>query len=129
PNPPNRRTPHSNSAHNPTRRTQNDYTTPQDLTVGFPASVIDGGFFESVNELMRIYVTAGSWVSPLLPLPAPATVVASRWPGPLSHNPYAWRVEGPLLAPDHRPPSRSGQFLRAVLRTLLKAHPTRIGTK
>ncbi len=97
--------------------------------VGFPASVIDGGFFESVNELMRIYVTAGSWVSPLLPLPAPATVVASRWPGPLSHNPYAWRVEGPLLAPDHRPPSRSGQFLHAVLRTLLKAHPTRIGTK
>ena len=33
PNPPNRRTPHSNSAHNPTRRTQNDYTTPQDLTI------------------------------------------------------------------------------------------------
>ena len=31
-NPPGRRTPHSNSAHNPTRRTQNDYTTPQDLT-------------------------------------------------------------------------------------------------
>lgn len=97
--------------------------------VGFPASVVDGGFFESVNGLMRIYVTAGSWVSPLLPLPAPATVVASRWPGPLSHNPYAWRVEGPLLAPDHRPPSRSGQFLRAVLRTLLRARPTRIGTK
>ena len=33
PNPPNRRNPHSNSAHNPPRRTQNDYTTPQDLTV------------------------------------------------------------------------------------------------
>lgn len=97
--------------------------------VGFPASVVDGGFFESVNGLMHIYVTAGSWVSPLLPLPAPATVVASSWPGPLSHNPYAWRVEGPLLAPDHRPPSRSGQFLRAVLRTLLRARPTRIGTK
>lgn len=97
--------------------------------VGFPASVVEGGFFESIDGLMHIYVTAGSWVSPLLPLPAPATVVASRWPGPLSHNPYAWRVEGPLLAPDHRPPSRSGQFLRAVLRTLLKAHPTRIGTK
>ena len=32
PNPPNRRNPHSNSAHNPLRRTQNDYTTPQDLT-------------------------------------------------------------------------------------------------
>ena len=94
--------------------------------VGFPASVVDGGFFESVNGLMRIYVTAGSWVSPLLPLPAPATVVASSWPGPLSHNPYAWRVEGPLLAPDHRPPSRSGQFLHAVLRTLLRARPTRI---
>lgn len=96
--------------------------------VGFPASVVDGGFFESVNGLMRIYVTAGSWVSPLLPLPAPATVVASSWPGPLSHNPYAWRVDGPLLAPDHRPPSRSGQFLRAVLRTLLRARPTRIST-
>ena len=32
-NPLNRRTPHSNSAHNPTRRTQNDYTTPQDSTL------------------------------------------------------------------------------------------------
>lgn len=97
--------------------------------VGFPASVIDGGFFESVNELMRIYVTAGSWVSPLLPLPAPATVVASSWPGPFSHNPYAWSCRGSSLAPDHCPPSRTGRFLRAVLRTLLKAHPTRIGTK
>ena len=37
--------------------------------VGFPAPVVDGGFFESVNGLMRIYVTAGSWVSPLLPCP------------------------------------------------------------
>ena len=33
PNPPSRRNPHSNSAHNPPRRTQNDYTTPQDLTI------------------------------------------------------------------------------------------------
>lgn len=97
--------------------------------LGFPASVVEGGFFESIDGLMHIYVTAGSWVSPLLPLPAPATVVASRWPGPLSHNPYAWRVEGPLLAPDHRPPSRSGRFLRAVLSALLRARPTRIGTK
>ena len=38
PNPPNRRNPHSNSAHNPPRRTQNDYTTPQDLTTGGWAS-------------------------------------------------------------------------------------------
>ena len=94
--------------------------------VGFPASVVDGGFFESVNELMHIYVTAGSWVSPLLPLPASATVVASSWPGPLSHNPYAWRVDGPLLAPDHRPPSRSGALLRRLLRVALRARPTRI---
>ena len=65
--------------------------------VGFPASVVEGGFFESIDGLMHIYVTAGSWVSPLLPLPAPATVVASTWPGPLSHNPYAWRPEGPFL--------------------------------
>ena len=94
--------------------------------VGFPASVVDGGFFESVNGLMHIYVTAGSWVSPLLPLPASATVVASSWPGPLSHNPYAWRVDGPLLAPDHRPPSRSGALLRRLLRVALRARPTRI---
>lgn len=94
--------------------------------VGFPAPVVDGGFFESVNGLMRIYVTAGSWVSPLLPLPAPATVVASSWPGPFSHNPYAWRVEGPSLAPDHRLPSRSGALLRRLLRAALQARPTRI---
>ena len=96
--------------------------------VGFPAPVANGGFFESVNGLMRIYVTAGSWVSPLLPLPAPATVVASSWPGPFSHNPYAWRCQRSSLAPDHRPPSRSGLFLRAVLSALLRARPTRIGT-
>ena len=97
--------------------------------VGFPASVVEGGLFESIDGLMHIYVTAGSWVSPLLPLPAPATVVASTWPGPLSHNPYAWRPEGPFLAPDRRLPSRSGRFLRAVLSALLRARPTRIGTK
>lgn len=97
--------------------------------VGFPVSVVDGGFFESIDELMCIYVTAGSWVSPLLPLPAPATVVASSWPGPFSHNPYAWHAQGTLLAPDHRPPSRSGALLRRLLRAALRAHPTRIDTK
>ena len=95
--------------------------------VGFPAPVVDGGLFESIDGLMRIYATAGSWVSPLLPLPAPATVVASRWPGPLSHNPYAWRCQKSSLAPDHRLPSRSGRFLHAVLSALLRARPTRIG--
>ena len=95
--------------------------------VGFPAPVVDGGFFASIDGLMRIYVTAGSWVSPLLPLPAPATVVASSWPGPLSHNPYAWRCQRSSLAPDHRQPSRSGRFLRAVLSALFRARPTRIG--
>lgn len=95
--------------------------------VGFPAPVVDGGLFESIDGLMRIYVTAGSWVSPLLPLPAPATVVASRWPGPLSHNPYAWRCQKSSLAPDHRLPSRSGRFLHAGLSALLRARPTRIG--
>ncbi len=97
--------------------------------VGFPRPVIEGGFFRGIDGRMRIYVTAGSWVSPLLPLPAQATVVASTWPGPLSHNPYAWRSQGSSLAPDHRPPSRSGQLLRAVLSALLRARPTRIGTK
>ena len=94
--------------------------------VGFPRPVIEDGFFRGIDGRMRIYVTAGSWVSPLLPLPAQATVVASSWPGPLSHNPYAWRAEGPLLAPDHRPPSRSGALLRRLLRVALRAHPTRI---
>ena len=97
--------------------------------VGFPRPVIEGGFFRGIDGRMRIYVTAGSWVSPLLPLPAQATVVASTWPGPLSHNPYAWHSQGSSLAPDHRPLSRSGAFLRAVLSTLLRARPTRIGTE
>lgn len=97
--------------------------------VGFPESVVDGGFFECISGLMHIYVTAGSWVSPLLPLPASATVVTSSWPGPFSHNPYAWRAEGPLLASDHRPPSRSGALLRRLLRAALRARPTRIDTK
>ncbi len=97
--------------------------------VGFPKSVIDDGFFECISGLMHIYVTAGSWVSPLLPLPASATVVASSWPGPFSHNPYAWRAEGSLLASDHRPPSRSGALLRRLLRAALRARPTRIDTK
>lgn len=97
--------------------------------VGFPESVVDDGFFECISGLMHIYVTAGSWVSPLLPLPASATVVASSWPGPFSHNPYAWRAEGPLLACDHRPPSRSGALLRRLVRAALRARPTRIDTK
>ena len=97
--------------------------------VGFPESIVDDGFFECISGLMHIYVTAGSWVSPLLPLPAPATVVASSWPGPFSHNPYAWRAEGSLLASDHRPPSRSGALLHRLLRAALRARPTRIDTK
>lgn len=96
--------------------------------VGFPASVIDDGFFLGIDGRMRIYVTAGSWVSPLLPLPAPATVVTSSWPGPLSHNPYAWRSQGSSLAPDHRPRSRSGVILRDILAAVLRARPTRIGS-
>ena len=95
--------------------------------VGFPAAAIDDGFFDGINERMRIYVTAGSWVSPLLPLPAPTTVVASGWPGPLSHNPYAWCLEGASLELDGRKPSRSGRVLRSVLRAFLRTRPTRIG--
>ncbi len=110
-------------------------TTPPTLSfvhafdpVGFPAAVIDDGFFDGIDELMRIYVTAGSWVSPLLPLPAPATVVASGWPGPLSHNPYAWRLQDASLEFDGRHLSRSGGLLRRIVRAALWAHPTRIGT-
>ena len=96
--------------------------------LGFPASVVEGGFFESIDGLMHIYVTAGSWVSPLLPLPAPVTVVASGWPGPLSHNPYAWRLQDASLEFDGRHLSRSGGLLRRIVREALWAHPTRIGT-
>ena len=110
-------------------------TTPPTLSlvhafdpVGFPAAVIDDGFFDGIDELMRIYVTAGSWVSPLLPLPAPVTVVASGWPGPLSHNPYAWRLQDASLEFDGRHLSRSGGLLRRIVRAALWAHPTRIGT-
>ncbi len=96
--------------------------------VGFPAAVIDDGFFDGIDALMRIYVTAGSWVSPLLPLPAPGTVVASGWPGPLSHNPYAWRLQNASLEFDGRHPSRLGGLVRRIVRAALRAHPTRIGT-
>ena len=96
--------------------------------LGFPASVVDDGFFRGIDGLMNIYVTAGSWVSPLLPLPAPATAVASSWPGPLSHNPYSWLIEGSSLASDDRSPSRSGVVLRSILAAALRARPTRIGT-
>lgn len=96
--------------------------------VGFPAAVIDDGFFDGIDELMRIYVTAGSWVSPLLPLPALATVVASGWPGPLSHDPYAWRLQDASLELDGRHLSRSGGLLRRIVRAALRAHPTQIGS-
>ena len=96
--------------------------------VGFPAAVIDDGFFDGIDELMRIYVTAGSWVSPLLPLPALATVVASGWPGPLSHDPYEWRLQDASLELDGRHLSRSGGLLRRIVRAALRAHPTRIGS-
>lgn len=88
--------------------------------VGFPTPVVDGGFFEDIDGLMHIYVTAGSWVSPLLPLPAPATVVASTWPGPLSHNPYSWLIEGSSLRGDSRAPSRSGAALGGLVGVLLR---------
>lgn len=109
-------------------------TTPPTLSlvhafdpVGFPAAAIDDGFFDGIDGRIRIYVTAGSWVSPLLPLPASATVVASGWPGPLSHNPYAWRLQDASLEFDGRHLSRSGGVLRSVLRAFLRTHPTRIG--
>ena len=90
--------------------------------VGFPRPVIEDGFFRGIDGRMRIYVTAGSWVSPLLPLPAQATVVASSWPGPLSHNPYSWPIEGSSLRRDLRPPWRSGAALGGLVGVLLRVH-------
>lgn len=94
--------------------------------LGFPASAVDDGFFRGIDGRMRIYVTADSWVSPLLPLPASATVVASSWPGPLSHNPYSWLIEGSSLRRDDRPPSRSGAALGGLVGVLLRVRSTRI---
>ena len=96
--------------------------------VGFPAAVIDDGFFTSLKGRVSTYVTAGSWVSPLLPLPAPVTLVDSSWPGPLSHNPYAWATEGTALRRDQRPPSRSGAALARLLAAILRVRPTQIGS-
>ena len=96
--------------------------------VGFPASVIDDGFFTSLKGRVSTYVTAGSWVSPLLPLPGPVTLVDSSWPGPLSHNPYAWATEGTALRRDQRPPSRSGAALARLLAAILRVRPTQIGS-
>ena len=90
--------------------------------LGFPASVVDDGFFRGIDGRMRIYVTADSWVSPLLPLPAPATAVASSWPGPLSHNPYSWLIEGSSLRSDLRPPSRSGAALGGLVGLMLRVY-------
>lgn len=96
--------------------------------VGFPAAVIDDGFFTSLKGRVSTYVTAGWWVSPLLPLPAPVTLVDSSWPGPLSHNPYAWATEGTALRRDQRPPSRSGAALARLLAAILRVRPTQIGS-
>ncbi|QQC43663.1 DUF2974 domain-containing protein [Schaalia meyeri] len=94
--------------------------------VGFPAQVVDSGLFSGIAALTSAYVTAGSWVSPLLPLPVPTTVVDSSWPGPLSHNPYAWLTQGPQLRRDSRDRSRSGALLARVLHLALRVRPTRI---
>ena len=96
--------------------------------VGFPARVAHSGFFTSLEGRVSTYVTAGSWVSPLLPLPAPATLVDSSWPGPLSHNPYAWATEGTALRRDRRRPSRSGTALARLLAAILRVRPPRIGS-
>ena len=96
--------------------------------VGFPARVAHSGFFTSLEGRVSTYVTAGSWVSPLLPLPAPATLVDSSWPGPLSHNPYAWATEGTALRRDRRRPSRSGAALASLLAAILRVRPPRIGS-
>ena len=96
--------------------------------VGFPARVAHSGFFTSLEGRVSTYVTAGSWVSPLLPLPAPATLVDSSWPGPLSHNPYAWATEGTALRRDRRRPSRSGAALARLLAAILRVRPPRIGS-
>lgn len=94
--------------------------------VGFPSSVIDDGFFEGIHDRIDIYVTAGSWVSPLLPLPVSPTVVTSTWPGPLSHNPYAWLIDGFTRARDTRMLSCSEVALRGFVGLMLRVRPIRI---
>ena len=71
PNPPNTKNPHSNSAHNPTRRTQNDYTTPQELASNGPAKAnnkiieldrrITRGHLNPTNYISRALVETGEF--------------------------------------------------------------------
>lgn len=94
--------------------------------VGFPEAVIDDGFFAAIAPRTSVYTTAVSWVSPLFPLPTGASVIASLWPGPASHNPYTWLVDGPGLLRDPRPPSRSGAALGDLVRLALRIRPIRV---
>ena len=94
--------------------------------VGFPESVIDDGFFSGIAPLSSVYTPAESWVSPLFPLPTGASIIASLWPGPLSHNPYTWLIDGDELARDDRTPSRSGAALGGLVSLMLRLRPIRV---
>ena len=94
--------------------------------VGFPESVIDDGFFSSIAPLTSVYTPAESWVSPLFPLPTGASIIASLWRGPLSHNPYTWLIAGSSLLCDSRNPSRSGAALGGLVGLLLRVRPIRV---
>lgn len=94
--------------------------------VGFPESVIDDGFFSSIAPLTSVYTPAESWVSPLFPLPTGASIIASLWRGPLSHNPYTWLIDGSSLLCDSRNPSRSGAALGGLVGLLLRVRPIRV---
>lgn len=94
--------------------------------VGFPESVIDDGFFSGIAPLTSVYTPAESWVSPLFPLPTGASIIASLWRGPLSHNPYTWLIDGSSLLCDSRNPSRSGAALGGLVDLLLRVRPIRV---
>ena len=94
--------------------------------VGFPESVIDDGFFSGIAPLSSVYTPAESWVSPLFPLPTGASIIASLWPGPLSHNPYTWLIDGDELARNDRTPSRSGAALEGLVSLMLRLRPIRV---
>ena len=93
--------------------------------VGFPESVIDDGFFSGIAPLTSVFTPAESWVSPLFPLPTGASIIASLWRGPLSHNPYSWLIDGSELLCDTRNPSRSGAALGGLVDLLLRVRPIR----
>ena len=92
---------------------------------GFPAPLVQSGFFEANAAAASRLRIPGSWVSVLLDQPGPARFVHSGAPGPMGHDPYTWVVEdgGFVAAPAPGPVPRA---VGAAVDRALGARPIRI---